>query len=360
MEPSSSRSSEYDGDERDLEVLLDAFGSVLSLRDIASAYCKAGRNAELTGEILYELQGSVSNTVSHASNVKSSNFSFDKIYEKSTKANEGARASKTKKYSVSMGTVSGVLGKGYVRPTPLANESSKATKPLKLDSKDLPVSELWEKESSADFVARNDTMQKDVEDFMFQMLGEGFQLDRGTIREVLDEEDSYEVLRRSAKENWVTMKEYYKASADAFAKGDRAQSYKLLEQGHFFNKKAREADEKSAQKILEIRNKETRDEMPLDLHDHGTKEALRLLKFHLTSISGISSMPYLKVILETNDEDVTKGARRRLDMRTMKFTFVTCVVGSFPTRIQARKSDQHRRGYVERSNLSENELIIFE
>ncbi|KAF8400442.1 hypothetical protein HHK36_013740 [Tetracentron sinense] len=53
-------------------------------------------------------------------------------------------------------------------------------------------------------------------------------------------------------------------------------------------------------------------------------------------------------------------ANMKNDMRTMKFTFVTCVVGSFPTRIQARKLDQHTRGYVERSNLSGNELIIFE
>ncbi|KAF8409282.1 hypothetical protein HHK36_005356 [Tetracentron sinense] len=46
--------------------------------------------------------------------------------------------------------------------------------------------------------------------------------------------------------------------------------------------------EKPSVPLSEVRiNKETRDEMPLDLHDQGMKEALCLLKFHLISVSGI-------------------------------------------------------------------------
>lgn len=90
-----------------------------------------------------------------------------------------------------------------------------------------------------------------------------------------------------------------------------------------------------------IRNDEAQDEMTLDLHDLGAKDALRLLKRHLLSFSGIpcksvfsqlyfsiklftvieiigislsfpSAFKSLKVILETKDEDATKGSRRRM------------------------------------------------
>ena len=39
-------------EEKALKCLLDAFGSVFSLEEIASAYCKASRNADLAGEML--------------------------------------------------------------------------------------------------------------------------------------------------------------------------------------------------------------------------------------------------------------------------------------------------------------------
>lgn len=35
------------------------------------------------------------------------------------------------------------------------------------------------------------------------------------------------------------------------------------------------------------RNEETEDTVTLDLHENGAKEAIRLLKFHLSSLSGI-------------------------------------------------------------------------
>lgn len=88
-----------------------------------------------------------------------------------------------------------------------------------------------------------------------------------------------------------------------------------MEDGHRYQEKARQADEESNQKILETRNSET--DILLDLHDFEAKEAVRLLKCHLLRISGISSFKYLKVILETNDVDNKKEARRRLVMKLL-------------------------------------------
>lgn len=101
-------------------------------------------------------------------------------------------------------------------------------------------------------------------------------------------------------------------------------------QGHFFQKKARESDEESNKMILKprlasfkmkfcgvfflppftlvghwlqfigsnidnfsfigfhVRNAETQGDIVLDLHEGGAKEAIRLLKCHLSSFSGIS------------------------------------------------------------------------
>ncbi|MED6122448.1 hypothetical protein PIB30_039928 [Stylosanthes scabra] len=51
-----------------------------------------------------------------------------------------------------------------------------------------------------------------------------------------DDENSYNMLHRVVRENWATMKEYYRAAVDAFAKGDYARADRLMEQGHFYNR----------------------------------------------------------------------------------------------------------------------------
>ncbi|CAK9138223.1 unnamed protein product [Ilex paraguariensis] len=459
-----------DDDQRNLEQLLETFGSIVSLEDIASAYCQAGRNVDTAGELLCNLQRSTSSTSSFAPKDEmegastSSDFSSKNMLVNPL-AEGNSKLSKAKKCSASMGTVSGVIGRQYGRQKLLTDQSCKVTKPLKLNSVELTTSEIRGEKLSPDTMTVRETMTKDVEEFLFTMLGDGFSLGMDVIQEVLglcgydieksverlldlsaskleknnevlsmaaqksmekcpdikslpchsqetmqcidssqnrkarsmtkneldlpngvkdrydlqkevlealfniskrfeeepirtfpgkearrsrsfgqvvleplrhtstlhsmdtakpqiaeeeneETEDSYEVLRKAVKEYWVPMKEYYKAAVDAFVKGNHDQAYKLLESGHFFMNRAREANEKSAQKLLETRDEE--EEVSLDLHDHTPKEALRLLKLHLISLSGIPSIQYFKLIVGANDEDTKEGARKRLIIKLLE------------------------------------------
>ncbi|XP_056175716.1 putative nuclear RNA export factor SDE5 isoform X1 [Syzygium oleosum] len=126
-----------------------------------------------------------------------------------------------------------------------------------------------------------------------------------------EEEDAYEVLRKAVLEHRRIMREYYGAAVEAHANGDWALAERLLEQGHYYKKKAREADEESNAKIYETsgRNADADDEFLLDLCEQDPKEAVGLMKRHLLSLSGIYS--YLKVVIESNGVDTSEGALRR-------------------------------------------------
>ena len=193
MEVSASSISEYD-ERKALEVLLDAFGSTFSLQEIASAYCKAGRNADLAGEILYDMNKSTSTSTALACNQVTATFNeevkddassecYSDISEHLCPEDRNPKASNPKRRPVSTGTISGVIGKSYTRSTASARESV-ATKPLKLDMTKFPLLECRDKEDKFDSV-KDDLMHKDIEGFIFKMLGNGFQLDRGLIQEVL-------------------------------------------------------------------------------------------------------------------------------------------------------------------------------
>ncbi|XP_057512220.1 putative nuclear RNA export factor SDE5 isoform X1 [Actinidia eriantha] len=460
----TSSISYCDDDKRDLEKLLDAFGSVVSLEDIASAYCQAGRDIYTAGEILCNLQGSTSSSSSCTSKSELQGLSVSKessdgnLSDKSNYVETNPIASKQKKCSVSMGTVSGVIGREYAWSRPSRNESRAVNKPLKLNSEELPISEIWGEEVPTHMTAKVERMHRDMEEFLFKMLGDGFRLDRNIIQEVLglcgydveksmerlldlsastleksddvfsstaqkamekyldsepisckpepqcinsarsskarfksrneapksdkdrynlqrevlealfsvpersedasertrplkevrksrgfgrvvvepltdtttvpetviaefraieneneENDDSYHVLRKAVKEYWVTMKEYYKAAVDAFANGDHERANKLLEKGHFFKQKAQEADEKSSHVFLQTRE----EEMSLDLHEHEPKEAIRFLRLHLSSLSGIPSIRYLKVTVSGNTGDTKEGARKRLIVKLL-------------------------------------------
>ncbi|XP_031263234.1 putative nuclear RNA export factor SDE5 isoform X1 [Pistacia vera] len=469
MEVSSSNGLNSDIEEKALNSLLDVFGSMFTLQEIASAYCNAGRNVDLAGEFLFDQQASVSTSTTQPPNgearCKESSESINiNISEPLYEANGKFRASKTKGRTVSAGTISSVIGKDYAEVVQPANGSCVATKPLKLDL-EFPMSEIWGEEAKPN-PPKDDLLPKDMEDFLFKLLGEGFRMERGVIREVLescgydmkksmlklldrseetsdrrtesldrssekltehpnskgldsqrnlqqqnssgcsgdndanksgtklprqskernelqkevlaalfyapekfeelpkrtqkavavrrsrafgtvvseppsdfipepkanvfpwqedstivvadeDEDDGYQALRKAVMENRGMRKEYYKAAVAAFASGDRVLADQLMEEGHRYHEKARQADDESNQKIVETKNAETESNMLLDLHDFEAKEAIRLLRCHLSRISGISSFKYLKVILETNDADNKKGTRRRQVMKLL-------------------------------------------
>lgn len=463
-EPLPSTFSYTNEDQKNLKQLLDAFGSVVSLDDIASAYCLADRNLITTSEVLLKMQGSTSSTSMSVSQDDlesktsgSSEYQMDNILE-------SARVSsfKAKKCSTSMGTVSCVIGREYSRHRSVPNESCKKTKPLKLNSKDFPVSEIWDENVESDSPARSETMHQDIEQFLFKMLGDGFQLKMDVIQDVVGQcgydlkmsmdklldlsastlgkkddiigidarkhmrnnseledapfkgqpsnidfcerlnvdiptgrelrlprrekekqdlqkevlqalfsaperieekperiqpirgdrqrtpygrfvakppeetnlenltfitirqvsersddngENSYEDLREAVKEHWVTMKEYYKAAVDAFTEKDHEKSQKFLQEGQFFMKKAREADETSAAKLLE--NSCAEEEFSLNVHLFEPKEAVRMLRLHLSTLSGLPSVQHLKVIVGTNEKDAKEGLRKRMIIKIL-------------------------------------------
>lgn len=457
-------------EERALKCLLDAFGSTFSLYEISSAYCKAGRNADKASEFLSEMQGSAVSSSStdnlldgEARGTKLSSVASctnSDVSEQSCEGNENSGPIVPRNRPVSVGSVSSVIGKGYIRTTRSSNGSCNATKPRKLDAKVLPDSELWGEESESNS-ARGDLIHRYMEEFLYSMLGDGFQLEMNVIREVLEacgydmpksmeklldlsttnmdkknafdgdstdeiglcskakapwhqkkgtsyfwgnedaasnsrlevptkqkqrndlereiltalfdapereaeyalpkrkvtavrrsgtfgkpvtapphdpsevnkttavqqqlqnehdeeEEESFKAVRRAVKEYRVLVKEYYQSAVEACGKGNHARAQKLLEQGKFFNQKAHEKDEESSKMILGNGDVEAHDVKLLDLHYHGAKEAIQLLKSDLSSFSGIPSFKYLKVIIETNEEDKSKGSRRRRVEKLLK------------------------------------------
>ncbi|PIA41205.1 hypothetical protein AQUCO_02300185v1 [Aquilegia coerulea] len=433
MEASSSCNVKRDDETRALEGLLDIFGCAFDLREIAAAFCKAGRNYEVAAEILSEPKeclpsAAPTHVTSHRPRAVVLSEQLSENISK-TFADRNLTTLKPKKHSVSIGTVSSVIGKEYSKPRTLSNGPCQAAKPMKVNLSEFQLNEVKEEGVLLDSTTVKDPINSDLGEFLFKMLGEGFQLGADVIQDVLgscgydtnksieklvdlsastltrsddivggfaghsadkdlkqkypfckercvntdsfqrnetkvdgkekgkhdlsrevltslfnadrpeepprkpllvravkrtrsygkvvseplidrtpklstdsvndppkdtdedgEEEDNYEILRRNAKEHWVTMKAYYKAAVDAFVKGDQTQAVKLFQQGHFFNNKARETDEKSSQEILECSttsNEKNEDEVTLDLRDYDVKDAIRLLKLHLTSLSGI-------------------------------------------------------------------------
>ncbi|KAI3942647.1 hypothetical protein MKW98_014234 [Papaver atlanticum] len=199
-----------------LESLIGAFSSTFSLREIASAYCKAGRAAKLNKN--HSNAASVVSTAQCETSCRSSSASCEGVADKPNSADyRNSKASKGKKMAVSIGSVSGVISKGNAMPNTAswgprsciwpslsetlcesvaykpnwdANKGSKTSKPkklalsvgsasgegyamrntpayghvsttepLELDMKDLPINELVDEEVSSDSTAKEDQMR---------------------------------------------------------------------------------------------------------------------------------------------------------------------------------------------------------
>ncbi|TYH30159.1 hypothetical protein ES288_A01G071800v1 [Gossypium darwinii] len=457
-----------------LKELLDAFGSKFSLEEIATAYYEAKGNVSITADILYA-----------RNNGRTSKEAVDTYENKSAAANttsmkllsgwESETAASPKYTSSNLN--SEALKENYVKPRPSRMDSLNTTKPVKIDSKEFPASLIWNEEAPSCRTTRNNTKNGDLDKFLFEMLGDGFQLDKSVIQEVLastleksddvigiaaekitgscldqtflireklqskdfsqstlcseeatpmirnskrsprgnqdkaalekeilqtlftvpersgeatkrnnavrevrrskalgelvteplkdtdisfptvvemlkvpkdvedrphDNENTYDSLRQAVKEYWLTMKEYYKSAAEAYTNGDKARATELMEIGHFFNKRAREADEKSSAKMLESSCSDE-EIMSLDLRDFEPKEALSLLRTHLSSISGIPTFKYLRIIVGTIEEDTKKGARRRLRKRNGRIILIQVDIIN-PKNLSFAKKNQTNLG----------------
>lgn len=179
-------SSQSDPDSRSLQVLLEAFGSRFSLDDIAAAYCQASQNVDVAGEILFAMTEKT--TLSDQIKPKGATSKpthVDVPKEVQRQEDSKAKVWRPKRNSISVGTVSNVIGKEYVRYRPISNAPREATKPMKIDSRDIPETEIWSEEMPKSNEANISRAPTGVEEFIVKMLGEGFQASQDVIHEVL-------------------------------------------------------------------------------------------------------------------------------------------------------------------------------
>ncbi|XP_062096697.1 putative nuclear RNA export factor SDE5 [Humulus lupulus] len=434
---------------------------------------KARGKADLAYGFFSKEQGSSSSSCSVAvdGEERGSEYSLESLF-----VNVSDRS---KNRSASVGTVSSIIGKDYLKTTQSKQGYGNTNKSMKLNSKVLPVSEPLVKEVKLNS-GKDDRVHNEMEEFLFHMLGDGFQLDRDVIRQVLDacgydmpksmeklldmsmvaldkkseslsgstdkytglhskaefpshqrectrysrgtedtasnssedlsavekqknnlerdiltslfcasdakndsvlpkvrvkaaaksrgifgdavkeplrdsvveqnitevhpkkqdeydqDEERFQALRQGVKENNEMMKHYYKSAVEAWTKGDHVLFEKLKEQGQFYHEKAFEAYEESSQMILET-NVEAEDDMLQDLSDYDAKGAIRLLKDLLSSLSGISSIQYLKLIIDANGkEDSSKGLRRRRVLKLLEKESIEWVEGESAGTIRIR------------------------
>lgn len=185
MDPSCSHLLQTEEETRGLRTLLDAFYPLCTLQEIASAYCRAGSDLSKASEILCQPQRSSSEVLNsqNCSNVKTTE-SGQSICEDSANAScplGSDKGSKPKKLSATVGSVSTFLGKAYVQPTSSKKEMVESTKPLKLQVRGLSVDEL----ETGSVKQEEHLDHKDIEEFLFSMLGDGFNLSMDVTREVL-------------------------------------------------------------------------------------------------------------------------------------------------------------------------------
>ncbi|KAH9666830.1 putative nuclear RNA export factor SDE5 [Citrus sinensis] len=179
-------------------------------------------NPDLAGEFLCNKQANTSTSSVHTSagearGKESSKSSNSYISENSFYGNGKSRVSNTKWHLVSGRTVSSFLGKDYVKPAQPANGTFLASKPLKLDPREFRISALSEKKLNRQ--SKDDHLQKDMEDFLFKLLGEGFQLYRDVIQEENPNTNEGELLRHPKDRNELR-KEVFAALFSAAEKSD--------------------------------------------------------------------------------------------------------------------------------------------
>ncbi|KAF3322368.1 hypothetical protein FCM35_KLT13509 [Carex littledalei] len=206
----ASSSVRFCDDERSLEALFEAFGSFCSLEEIASAYCRSKGDLLAAGDILCKVQDSkslgsaneqrekISQGLANEQNGHKSQDPADEqglkigISEQETKTCEIStgmhiKMSKSKKATASVGTVSSILGNSYNRPSYSVKEKFEKAKPIKIEVPKSVIDALDVGSSSSGFQGskKESLSNREIEQFLFSMLGDGFKLSMDVIREVL-------------------------------------------------------------------------------------------------------------------------------------------------------------------------------
>lgn len=206
MDPSRPLTSSNDNETRALNALLDAFSCAFSLDDIADAYVKAKGDVNKAGDFLTELQLSMPHisdversaetklSKSEKSVAETASSSQPRPLSQNEKAVEEKHMEnsdqtrmpeKLQKSSASFGSVSSMLGKESTRATTV-NRATQKEKPLKLALPEYMRDDCNVKADESDSAPKRETLNnKDVEEFLFCMLGEGFKLNMEVIRQVL-------------------------------------------------------------------------------------------------------------------------------------------------------------------------------
>lgn len=209
MDLSHSVTSSGDDETRALNTLLDVFSGAFSLEDIADAYVKANRDVNKAGDFLTDLQLSLPHINDVEPSVKTNLSHTDKTVEENLMDNSSQPRTlsqteqaveekhiensdqtrmpeKLHKSSAAFGTVSSILGKESTRAPTTASRASKKDKPLRVELPEYMRDDFKVKSDESDSAPRRETLNnRDVEEFLFCMLGEGFKLSIELIREVL-------------------------------------------------------------------------------------------------------------------------------------------------------------------------------
>ncbi|KAJ3706541.1 hypothetical protein LUZ61_010246 [Rhynchospora tenuis] len=185
-------------EERSLGVLLEAFGSCCSLEEIASAYCRSKGDVMAAGDILcgvqeFKTQGSANGQreMKHqdSANEQSINIGTSEQETKTCEISTGThiKLTKSKKATASLGTVSSFLGNSYTRPSFPVKEKFEKDKPPKIEVPKSVIDVLEREPGSSHFEgSKKDSLSnREIEQFLFSMLGDGFKLSLDVIREVL-------------------------------------------------------------------------------------------------------------------------------------------------------------------------------
>ncbi|KAG8071587.1 hypothetical protein GUJ93_ZPchr0006g46143 [Zizania palustris] len=189
MDLPNSQTSSNDDETRALNALLDAFSCAFSLEDIATAYCKANGDVNRAGDLLTGLELSMGKSNAVDPSVGTILPHIDKAVEETFTKNSGQARSREKlqqKCSASFGTVSCMLEKGSTRATASVNRITGKEKHPMVELPEYMRDDFNVKNEKSDSAPKKETLNnRDIEEFLFSMLGEGFKLSMEMIREVL-------------------------------------------------------------------------------------------------------------------------------------------------------------------------------